>query len=561
MANTIVINETPRYSLSVSGDNELQLTLNGPAGPVGPTGAAGATGATGAAGPNSVTTSTSSNLTGFIAANGTNVSGATAGATAATANTLALRDATGGSNFAAVGATSVTSSGVISTTGTFAAIATTGGGANIFTQGDNANIFTSGTDAVISTSGVNGYIQSRSTFKLYDGTYTTTLSHSPTLDRAIAFPNATGTVALIDPSTGTQTFTGSQIFTGAVSTTGATASISTSGVNGSISTSGFAANIFTNGQLGFINTSGNDAQIYTSGTDAHIATQGTNAYIQSRSTFKLYNGTSTTTLSHSPTADRAIAFPNKAGTVAMVDAETHTGAHAFSSTTRPTSAGTGTPAATSLITLADSEDAKRAWISFHCTNFTGATNVKSGGTSESATLGFSSGQSSATNGNYNGYRYGTYMAMNPAGLNTTANFNRRTIFRALVISPNTASVTGEARYLWPVSTSYTTGRLTSKGIGFVFIGNKLYGHTHDGTTARITTQFVDFGANATTADCVADSNGSGTVSFYVNGTLLESLTGPTGTQTNARGVQANVQCVDSVSLFFNLLSFSLEVKI
>jgi hypothetical protein len=39
----------------------------------------------------------------------------------------------------------------------------------------------------------------------------------------------------------------------------------------------------------------------------------------------------------------------------MIDAETHTGAHAFSSTTRPTSAGTGTPAATSLITTADGD--------------------------------------------------------------------------------------------------------------------------------------------------------------------------------------------------------------
>ena len=379
------------------------------------------TGDKGETGPNSVTTSTSSNLTGFISANGTAVSGATAGATAATANTLALRDATGGSNFGDVGAASISADNEIKTSGETATIWTEGSGGHIYTIG--------------------GYIQSGSTFKLYNGTYTTTLSHSPTA------------------------------------------------------------------------------------------------------------------------ANHAIAFPDKDGTVAMIDAETHTGAHAFSSTTRPTSAGTGTPAATSLITLADSEDAKRAWISFHCTNFTGATNVKSGGTSESATLGFSSGQSSATNGNYNGYRYGTYMAMNLGGLNTTANFDRRTIFRALVISPNTASVTGEARYLWPVSTSYTTGRLTSKGIGFVFIGNKLYGHTHDGTTARITTQFVDFGANATTADCVADSNGSGNVSFYVNGTLLESLTGPTGTQNNARGVQANVQCVDSVSLFFNLLSFSLEVKI
>lgn len=243
MANTIVINETPRYSLSVSGDNELQITLNGPAGPVGPTGATGATGAAGtngtngtngAAGPNTITTSTTSNLTGFIAANGTAVSGATAGATAATANTLALRDATGGSNFAAVGATSITSSGGISTTG-------------------------------------------------------------------------------------------------------------------------FAANIFTTGQLGFISTSGDNGEIYTEGASAHINTKGTNAHIQSRSTFKLYNGIYTTTLSHSPTADRAIAFPDKAGTVAMIDAETHTGAHAFSSTTRPTSAGTGTPAATSLITRADGD--------------------------------------------------------------------------------------------------------------------------------------------------------------------------------------------------------------
>jgi hypothetical protein len=40
---------------------------------------------------------------------------------------------------------------------------------------------------------------------------------------------------------------------------------------------------------------------------------------------------------------------------ANIDAETHTGAHVFSSTTRPTSAGTGTPEATSLITRADGD--------------------------------------------------------------------------------------------------------------------------------------------------------------------------------------------------------------
>ena len=206
----------------------------GAAGAAGATGATGAPGATGSPGPNSVTTSTSSNLTGFIAANGTNVSGATAGDTAATANTLALRDATGGSNFAAVGASSVTSSGAISVSGLFSSISTSGNYAGIFTTGDDASISTNGANASINATGVNGHILTRNTFKLYNGTYTTTLSHSPT-------------------------------------------------------------------------------------------------------------------------ADLAIAFPNKAGTLAMIDAETHTGAHAFSSTTRPTSAGTGTPAATSLITRADGD--------------------------------------------------------------------------------------------------------------------------------------------------------------------------------------------------------------
>jgi len=206
----------------ITGEGSTSYKVEaGSRGPVGATGAAGAngatgaTGATGAAGPNTITTSTTSNLTGFIAANGTAVSGATAGVTAATANTLALRDATGGAFFADVGASSVTSDG----------------------------------------------------------------------------------------------------------------------------------DIKISGETGVIWTEGSAGHIYT-----------ISGHIQSGSTFKLYNGTYTTTLSHSPTANRAIAFPNKAGTVAMIDSETHTGAHAFSSTTRPTSAGTGTPEATSLITLSDLAD-------------------------------------------------------------------------------------------------------------------------------------------------------------------------------------------------------------
>lgn len=540
MADVSLTLGSNNYPLTVVNGTELQLSLSGPTGP------------TGAAGPNTVSTSTSTNLTGYIYGNGTTVGGATAATSAATANTLVLRNGSGGSNFAAVGATTVTASGVISTTGTDATITTSGVGAYVSTFGADAFISTSGTNASISTSGSNADI-----FTVGDDATIST-------EGANASIITTGTDAYI-ATTGINSAIFTQGANATIGTTGADAFITTSGTNAAIRTFGNFGNITTSGANAYITTSGINAPITTSGADAFIRTQGANAYIQSRSTFKLFDGTSTTTLSHSPTANRAIAFPDAAGTVALIDPSTGTqtfsGAQSFSSTTRPTSAGTGTPAATSLITLADSENAKRGWLSFECTNFTGATNVKSGGTTESATLGYSAGQSSATNGNYNGYRYGTYMAMNPAGTQTVANFDRRTIFRALILAPNTASATGEARYLWPVSTSYTTGRLTTKGIGFVVIGNKVHGHTHDGTTSRITTQFVDFGLNTTLVDCVADSNGLGTVSFYINGTLLESLAGPTGTQINARGVQANVQCVDSVTVFFQLISFSLEVKI
>ena len=134
---------------------------------------------------------------------------------AATANTLVLRDATGGSNFAAVGASSVTSSGGISTTGFAANIYTEGQLGFISTSGVNADIYTEGSDAKIYTAGANAYIQSRSTFQLYNGTYTTTLSHAPTANRAIAFPNKAGTVAMTSDITGTNSGTNTGDETGA----------------------------------------------------------------------------------------------------------------------------------------------------------------------------------------------------------------------------------------------------------------------------------------------------------------------------------------------------------
>jgi hypothetical protein len=298
------------------------------------------TGDKGETGPNSVTTSTSSNLTGFISANGTAVSGATAGATAATANTLALRDATGGSNFAAVGASSVTSSGAISTTGASASIGTGGATGIIYTLGSDANIYTAGANATIYTQGANASIFTSGQYAGISTSGANAIISTSGADASISTLGANASISTLGANA-------------SISTVGDIATISTTGQEGRISTSGELASIGTSGNSAEIFTTGTEANIYTVGAAAHIFTAAANAYIQSRSTFKLSNGTYTTTLSHSPTADRAIEFPNKAGTVAMIDAETHTGAHAFSSTTRPTSAGTGTPAATSLITLTD----------------------------------------------------------------------------------------------------------------------------------------------------------------------------------------------------------------
>ena len=116
----------------------------------------------------------------------------------------------------------------------FTGSVTTSGDASIFTSGTYASIASYGDYAHIATYGDYAYIQSRATFKLHNGTHTTTLSHSPTANRAIAFPNTSGTVALINPSTGTQTFSGAQSFS---STTRPTSSASTATLAGAATSS------------------------------------------------------------------------------------------------------------------------------------------------------------------------------------------------------------------------------------------------------------------------------------------------------------------------------------
>jgi len=54
--------------------------------------------------------------------------------------------------------------------------------------------------------------------------------------------------------------------------------------------------------------------IVTTGASSSISTTGNSGYIETRNTFRLTNGTNITTLSHAPTASRAIAFSDESGT-------------------------------------------------------------------------------------------------------------------------------------------------------------------------------------------------------------------------------------------------------
>jgi len=136
---------------------------------------------------------------------------------------------------------------------------------------------------------------------------------APTSTTSPNIGTATGTSLAITGNLGTNG-ENSQIYA-----TGTNGFILTSGANGTIGTLGSDATISTQGANAAIITLGASATISTQGASAHISTTNAAAYIQSRSTFKLYDGTYITTLSHAPTANRAIALPDAAGTLLIGD--------------------------------------------------------------------------------------------------------------------------------------------------------------------------------------------------------------------------------------------------
>jgi hypothetical protein len=110
---------------------------------------------------------------------------------------------------------------------------------------------------------------------------------------------------------------GASVDAGKVVAYASNGALATSGNGATISTSGSSAGIFTNGDSAEIYTNGSDAGIWTNGVNASIYTRGSNSCVETRGTFKLFNGTYVTTLSHAPTANRSISFPDKNGTLAI----------------------------------------------------------------------------------------------------------------------------------------------------------------------------------------------------------------------------------------------------
>ena len=213
---------------------------------------------------------------------------------AATANAVVRRDASGGAAFDDLTAATVATTG---------AITTSANNSFISTYGDSAGISTNGDGSSIQTNGTTSHIQTRNTFKLYDGVFTSVLSHSPTNERAIVLPNASGNLALCASTVGaiasaditdaTSAATANMIVRRDASggaafddltaaTVVTTSEIYTTGASATIRTDGNLAHIFTVGTDSYIYTQGANADISTSGATAKIKTTGSGAHIQTQ---------------------------------------------------------------------------------------------------------------------------------------------------------------------------------------------------------------------------------------------------------------------------------------
>jgi hypothetical protein len=393
----------------------LSLTLSGPAGPAGPAGGGGGGGA--------ITTSTETDLTGYIYGNGTTIAGATESSTGgngtADAGKLVEFNTNGGARFrsnaeatyaveaqctdgtaiygssdTAFGVNGVSNSSVGIYGESTSGIAIQGYSASgygvsasssisdgIYAYSENGKGITSvSTGTYHAYFGDTGIQQSfvarlKGAFGWVRGAFNGRIQAADTLtaDRTYTLPNDTGTIALINPSSGTQTFSGTQVFTGVTTIPLGSAALPSITPTGDPDTGIWSegANVFnvsTGGSLRFkvfagacettngIRAIGGSpsAIAYSFGNDTNTGMYSAGTDIIGFATNGLARWTVTS-------AGALVANPTSGGAIILGasgnswDGSTITGEQAFSSTTRPTSSGSGVPDATSLITRDDAD--------------------------------------------------------------------------------------------------------------------------------------------------------------------------------------------------------------
>jgi hypothetical protein len=227
----------------------------------------------------------------------------------------------------------------------------------------------------------------------------------------------------------------------------------------------------------------------------------------------------------------------------MIDAETHTGAHVFSSTTRPTSSGTGTPAANSLITRSDL-DTRNALVLirglYKWSNTSSTYNSSHTGTGSASTntdvLDFSTG---ITAGSVSFLRSNIFAirSWNVANGSSrgTVNWSLRTIYSVRIV--NNSLISGADTVvrllLGQVYTNTTAQDLTSanKGIGFKIVDGLISVQVANGTTLTTTSTATTI-SGTTEHDLILDCDGAGNWAAYINGSSVATGTGaPTGNST------------------------------